>query len=86
MKNNVGLFVAKRAVLQPNQEAIVDIASGKRLTYGELDARCNRLANGLVDAGLRSGDRVATLLMNGSEFVEIFFGTAKAGGVIVPLN
>lgn len=86
MKNNVGLFVAKRAALQPNQDAIVDVGSGERLSYGELNARCNRLANGLVDAGLRSGDRVATLLMNGSEFVEIFFGTAKAGGVIVPLN
>ena len=32
------------------------------------------------------GDRVATLLTNGAEFVEVFFGTAKVGGVVVPLN
>lgn len=86
MKNNIGLFVAKRATLQPNHEAIVDVASGKRLTYGALDARCNRLGNGLMAGGLKSGDRVATLMMNSAEFVEIFFGGAKVGAVIVPLN
>ncbi len=86
MKNNVGLLVSKRALLRPNQDAVVDIASGRRLTYSELDARCNRLANALVHNDLRRGDRVATLLMNGSEFVEVFFGAARVGGVIVSLN
>ena len=86
MRNNLGLFVGKRAKLQPNQEAILDYASGKRMTYKELDVRCNRFGNGLLSNGLAKGDRVATLLMNGSEFVEVFFGGAKAGGVIVPLN
>ena len=86
MKNNIGLFVAKRAALQPNHEAIVDVASGKRLTYSALDARCNRLGNGLLDAGLKSGERVATLMLNSAEFVEIFFGGARVGAVIVPLN
>jgi O-succinylbenzoate-CoA ligase len=86
MKNNIGLLVAKRASLQPNHEAIVDVASGNRLTYSALDARCNRLGNALVDAGLKAGDRVATLMLNSAEFVEIFFGGAKVGAAIVPLN
>ena len=86
MKNNIGLFITKRAELNPNTEAIVDISSGKRLTYPELNARCNKAAHGLVDGGLEVGDRVATLLMNGPEFVEIFFGGAKVGGVTVALN
>ena len=86
MKSNIGLFVAKRAALQPNHEAIVDVASGKRLTYSALDARCNRLGNALVDGGLKAGDRVATLMLNSAEFVEIFFGGAKVGAAIVPLN
>ncbi len=86
MKNNLGLLVSKRAMLRPDQDAVVDIASQRRLTYSELDARCNRLANALVDGGLETGDRVATLLMNGSEFVEVFFGAARVGGVIVSLN
>ena len=86
MRNNVGLFISKRAAIAPDSEALVDIASGRRFSYAELDARCNRLANALVDGGLASGDRVATLLMNGPEFVETFFGAAKVGGVIVALN
>ena len=86
MQTNIGLFVGKRAQLQPDQEAIVDYSSGRRFTYAELNARCNRFGHALRDHGLAKGDRVATLLMNGSEFVEVFFGTAKAGGVIVPLN
>lgn len=86
MKNNIGLFVTKRALLNPATEAVVDVAGGKRLTYAQLNERCNQVANSMRDHGLGEGDRVATLLMNGSEFVEVFFGTAKAGGVIVALN
>ena len=86
MKNNLGLFVTKRALLMPSMEAIVDVTSGQRQTYLELNGRCNRVANGMNDGGLKIGDRVATLLMNGPEFVETFFGAAKAGGVIVALN
>ncbi len=86
MKNNIGLFITKRAQLNPNTEAIVDITSGKRLTYPQLNARCNQVANGLTGGGLDVGDRVATLLMNGPEFVELFFGAAKVGGVTVALN
>jgi acyl-CoA synthetase (AMP-forming)/AMP-acid ligase II len=86
MQNNIGLFITKRAALAPHSEALVDIASGQRFTYAELNARCNRVANGLVATGVDRGDRVATLLMNGCEFVEVFFGAAKVGGVIVALN
>lgn len=86
MRNNIGNWVAKRAHLNPQTEAIVDITSGRRQTYTQLDQRCNQVANALVAGGLEKGDRVATLLMNGPEFVETFFGTAKVGGVIVALN
>ncbi|MCP5044030.1 MAG: long-chain-fatty-acid--CoA ligase [bacterium] len=86
MRNNIGLFVSKRAVMQPDQEAIIDLGSGERFTYRALDERSNRLGNSLLDQGLVKGDRVATLLANCSQFVEIFFGTAKVGGVVVPLN
>ncbi len=86
MKNNVGLFMAKRAELNPQLEALIDVATGDRFTYADLDARCNRVANALTEAGVRKGDRVATLLMNGPEFVETFFGAAKIGAVVVALN
>ena len=86
MKNNIGLFITKRAQLSPKVDAVYDVTSGRRQTYVELNERCNRVANAMTDAGVEIGDRVATLLMNGPEFVETFFGTAKVGGVIVALN
>ena len=76
MSINVGQFVSKRAAMRPDQEAIFDVGKGLRLSYSELDRRCNRLANGLLGNGLTCGDRIATLLMNSTDFVEVFFGTA----------
>lgn len=86
MENNIGRFIAKRAQLSPRSEAVYDVTSGSRLSYPELNARVNRAANALQDGGLGAGERVATLLMNGPEFVETFLGAAKAGAVIVALN
>ena len=86
MKNNVGLLLAKRAHLTPKLEGVVDPHSGRRFSYAEVDARCNQTGNALVAGGVKPGDRVALLLMNGPEFIESFFAIAKIGGVVVPLN
>jgi len=87
MKNNVGLFLAKRAFLNPSLEAFIDTHSGRRLTFAELNARANRSANFLArELGVRQGDRVGLLLMNSPEFLESFFAIAKLGAICVPLN
>jgi len=86
MKNNLAQFLAKRAALNPRLEALVDVATGRRFTYAELNSQANRMAHALTGLGVRKGDRVATLLMNGLEFVETFFGGAKIGTVLTPLN
>ena len=49
MKNNIGLYITKRAQLNPNTEAVVDMGSGKRQTYPELNARTNRVANAMTN-------------------------------------
>jgi acyl-CoA synthetase (AMP-forming)/AMP-acid ligase II len=85
VKNNVGLILAKRAHLSPTLEAVIE-PGGRRLVYAELDARANRIANALSGLGVGKGDRVALLLMNGAEFIETFFGLAKLGAVVVPVN
>ena len=56
------------------------------LSYEGLDRRSERVAAGLRRAGLDSGDRVAALLYNCVPFVELWFGAAKAGVTLVPLN
>ncbi|MFV0309251.1 MAG: long-chain-fatty-acid--CoA ligase [Desertimonas sp.] len=84
--NNIGHFVTKRATLNPHLEALVDVASGRRLSFAELNAGVNRCANALTERGVKRGDRVALLMMNSIEFEEAFFAIAKLGAVIVPLN
>ena len=86
MKNNIGLFLTKRAHLNPSLEAFIDTHTGLRLTFSELNARSNRTASVLRDLGVRRGDRAALLLMNCPEFLETFFALAKLGAVAVPLN
>ncbi len=87
MKSNVGLFLQKRAQLNPSLEAFIDTHSNRRLSFADLDARANRTAHFLArELGVRKGDRVALLMMNSPEFLESFFAIAKLGAVCVPLN
>ena len=57
-----------------------------RTSYGEMYRRARALASGLLRAGLRRGDRVATLSWNHHEHVEAYFGVPCAGGVVHTLN
>ena len=86
MKNNIGLWLTKRASLSPDREAYVDANTGLRLTFTELNARSNRIANAFLDAGIEKGERVGLLLMNSAEFMEAYFALGKIGAVVVPLN
>lgn len=54
-------------------------------TFGEIDARANALANGLIGLGIGKGDRVGICLGNQIEFVEAEWAVAKAGAVRVPM-
>ena len=66
---------------------VVAIRCGPRaLTYAELDDRSSRLAQALLSAGVRAGDRVAHLDRTAPEVVELLFATSKIGAVTVPLN
>ena len=86
MENNLGLFLRKRAFLTPDVEAYVDSHSALRLTFAQLNARSNRVANAFLNAGVEQGERVGLLLMNSAEFMESYFALAKIGAVVVPLN
>ena len=86
MQNNLGLFLSKRAFLSPDLEGYVEGDGSFRLTYKELNASANRLANALQADGIEKGDRVGLLLMNSREFMEAYFALAKIGAVVVPLN
>jgi fatty-acyl-CoA synthase len=57
-----------------------------RYTYADMYARARQLANALVRAGLKPGDRVATLMWNHYAHLECYYGIPAAGGVLHTLN
>lgn len=59
---------------------------GRSITWAELDANVDALARGVINLGLRRGDRLALLLGNSIEFVIAYFGALRAGLVVVPMN
>jgi fatty-acyl-CoA synthase len=80
----IGRWIRDRGRNTPGRVAIH--YGGRRITYGELDDRSERLAGWFLAAGLRRGDRVATLTGNSPEHVEVLFACAKAGLLLLPLS
>ena len=70
---------------EPDRLAVVDI-DHTRTTYGELYREANRLAHGLRQRGLGTGDVLATVLPNSVEAVALTLATAQAGLYLVPAN
>ena len=79
-----GDIVKGNARRYPNKLALV--FENNRYTFKEFNERTNRLANALLDMGVKKGDRVAILLDNCHQYVEILSAGAKIGAVTVPLN
>jgi fatty-acyl-CoA synthase len=80
----LGRWIRDRARTTPARVAVD--CRGVETTYAELDERSDRLAAGLLEAGLVPGDRVATLTAASTEHVVVFFACAKAGLILMPLN
>ena len=59
---------------------------GRRVTFAELSAGVDRVAKGLIDQGVRAGDKVALWLTNRPEWIETAFAVMKIGAVLVPVN
>lgn len=81
---NVGDMLTRTAWRLPEREAVVD--DTRRLTYRELNAAVNRLANALLGAGYRRGDVLALACGNSIDFLLTYYACAKTGVVCVPLN
>src|SRR3712207_7524735 len=69
----------------PDDVAVTHLGR-ENITYAELDRRVNRRANALAAAGLRTGDRVATLLDSTLAVAEVYLAQAKLGTVLAALN
>ena len=77
-------ILRSNATFYPDRDAV--ICGETRLTWAVLDRRVNQIANGLLNAGLTKGDKVALITGNSAEMVEIMLGINRAGCVVVPLS
>ncbi len=81
---NLGQQLKMNAKKYPQTVALCD--ARRRLTYPEVNRRVNRLGHRLMQMGLRKGDKLAVLMENSIEIIELYLATAKTGIVIVPVN
>ncbi|MFY9614416.1 MAG: long-chain fatty acid--CoA ligase [Candidatus Dormiibacterota bacterium] len=84
MSLNLAVILEDSARKHPDK--VVMILDDFKMTYAELDAASNQVANALVDAGLKQGDRVGMMLPNVPQFPVVYFGILKAGMIAVPMN
>lgn len=84
MHVNIAQWVERNALIYKEKPAVKDDV--QTWSYRELEQRANQFAHGLESLSIAAGERVALLLPNCAEMVEILFGCAKAGASYVPLN
>ena len=83
----LGEWLDRREQLSPERIALIDSATGRRLTYLALNTRARALAALLAEEhGIREGDRVAVLAANAPEYLDALFACALLGAILVPLN
>lgn len=67
-------------------QSIALVFEGRETTYAELERHSNKLANGLMSAHVRPGERIAYIGKNCDRYFEVLFGAAKVGAVLVPIG
>ena len=82
----IGEDLRRVAAAHPDSEAVVDVPAGRRWTYAQLDANCDTVALGLLEAGIKTGDRVGIWAPNCAEWVLLQYATARIGAILVNIN
>ncbi len=82
--DTVGSCLKRSAVRYPNKTAL--ISGSTRMTYREFNEEVNRFAHAIAKLGIAPGDKVTLMSSNSIEFLVIWYGLAKAGITMVPMN
>jgi long-chain acyl-CoA synthetase len=81
---NLSVILEDSARKYPNKDAFVFMDT--HVSYAQTNGAANQVANGLVAAGIKKGDRVAMSCLNLPYFPMVYFGILKAGAIVVPLS
>ncbi|MDD5312580.1 MAG: AMP-binding protein [Dehalococcoidia bacterium] len=83
-------MLARNARLYPSDPALIELRPGKNyrreVTWKEFDDEANRVANALLDLGIKRNDKVIHWMMNSIDWLVVYFGILRTGAWIVPLN
>jgi fatty-acyl-CoA synthase len=82
----IGDNLGRLAAAHPGADAVVDVPSGRRWSYAQLDMDTDTLARNLIALGIAAGERVGIWSPNCAEWVLLQYATAKAGVVLVNIN
>ena len=77
-------ILSTHGTFKPEREAVV--CGAQRRLWGDFNRNTNRVANALLAQGVTQGQRVAVMMGNSVEMLEIMFGVVKAGACVVPLS
>jgi len=80
------MSIGTHAAHAPEHPAVIDSTNGETVTYRELDARSNQLAQYLHAMGLRRGDTVALFMENDLRFLEIVWAARRSGLYLTAVN
>jgi fatty-acyl-CoA synthase len=86
LEETIGANLGRIAAEHGDREALVEVATGRRWTYARLDADVDRLARGLLAAGVAKGDRVGIWAPNCAEWTLVQYATARVGAILVNVN
>ena len=78
--------ITEQARATPDKHAFIMGASGEAVTFAELDAKANQIAQLLRASGIQTGQHIAMMLKNCREFIEVVFGCSRAGVVFTPIS
>ncbi len=86
LEETIGANLERTVAAHGDREALVEVATGRRWTYAELDRDVDTLAIGLLRAGITKGDRVGIWAPNCAEWTLTQYATAKLGAILVNIN
>jgi len=86
LDETIGANFERTVAANAEREALVEMTSGRRWTWAQLDADVDAVASGLLAAGLDKGDRVGIWAPNCAEWTLVQFATAKLGLILVNVN
>ena len=81
---NIAWWVQRWSELHPDKPAI--LFEGQQISYLQLHERTNQTSCWLQSLGIEKGERVAVMLNNCPEFIEIYLACARLGAIFVPIN